>query len=115
MDIETVLVALGSKERLKIVHLLTRANFCQKHFEIVLGVNQSTSSRKLKILKEANIIAYDMYFGKKRYYITEEFKLTFPPLYEYIYNLYAETNSEELPYYSCGTCDEVHNSTSYSD
>lgn len=103
-----VLLALGNEERLKMTYLLTRGSFCQKHFEKILNVSQSNSSRNLKKLVDANIINYDLVFCKNRYYITDEFKESCPEMYSYVYKLYDDTNLKEESYDSAIRCNEMH-------
>lgn len=108
MDTKSVLIALGREERLKITYLLTRGNFCQKHFEKILGINQSNSSRNLKKLLDAEVISYETVFCKRRYSINDEFQIKFPDLYKEIYTMYDNTGLKKKSYNSVLECDEIH-------
>ena len=48
--------ALGDGTRLRIVALLSYGELCVCHIETALGLNQSTASRQLGILKAAGIV-----------------------------------------------------------
>src|SRR5436190_19173106 len=48
--------ALGDETRLRIVALLSHGELCVCHIETALGLNQSTASRHLGILKAAGIV-----------------------------------------------------------
>jgi ArsR family transcriptional regulator len=48
--------ALGDETRLRIVALLSHGELCVCHLESALGLNQSTASRHLGILKAAAIV-----------------------------------------------------------
>jgi ArsR family transcriptional regulator, arsenate/arsenite/antimonite-responsive transcriptional repressor len=48
--------ALGDESRLRIVALLSHGELCVCHLEAALGLNQSTASRQLGILKSAGVV-----------------------------------------------------------
>jgi ArsR family transcriptional regulator len=48
--------ALGDETRLRIVALLSHGELCVCHLETALGLNQSTASRQLGILRSAGIV-----------------------------------------------------------
>src|SRR5882724_2019249 len=49
--------ALGDETRLRIVALLSHGELCVCHIETALGLNQSTASRQLGILKSSGVVA----------------------------------------------------------
>jgi ArsR family transcriptional regulator len=48
--------ALGDETRLRIVALLAHGELCVCHFESALGLNQSTTSRQLSVLRAAGVV-----------------------------------------------------------
>ncbi|HLL02086.1 MAG TPA: metalloregulator ArsR/SmtB family transcription factor [Myxococcaceae bacterium] len=48
--------ALGDETRLRIVALLSHGELCVCHFEAALGLNQSTTSRQLSVLRAAGVV-----------------------------------------------------------
>jgi ArsR family transcriptional regulator len=55
--IEDILKAFADRNRLRIVHLLSRKKMCVCELAFVLGITQPSVSRHLKKLKDAGIIA----------------------------------------------------------
>lgn len=96
MDLINILHALANEVRVKMVYLLCRGKFSQKHFEDTLEINQSTASRNLKKLKDANIIEENVMFSKKRYSVTSDFISKYPDLYNNIFSLFEGTTLKEI-------------------
>ncbi|HLM43787.1 MAG TPA: metalloregulator ArsR/SmtB family transcription factor, partial [Myxococcaceae bacterium] len=48
--------ALGDETRLRIVALLSHGELCVCHFASALGLNQSTTSRQLSVLRAAGVV-----------------------------------------------------------
>jgi ArsR family transcriptional regulator len=50
--------ALGDETRLRIVALLSHGELCVCHLEEALGIQQSTASRQLAVLRAAGVVAH---------------------------------------------------------
>lgn len=100
--------ALGDKNRLRLVNILSYAELCVCEIEVMLELNQSNISRHLKKLKDAGIISASKDAQWIHYRLSDDFELENSLLTEYLtdefgkndvftsdierYNLYKESS-----------------------
>jgi len=78
--------AIGDKNRLKILCLLSLHELCVCEIEVLLELSQSNVSRHLAKLRSENIISGDKDAQWTHYKISEDFKIENEFLYKYLIN-----------------------------
>ena len=90
--------ALGDENRLRIINLLGKGEFCVCEVETILGLTQSNASRHLKRLKTEGIISASKDEQWIHYSINESFIENNMTLFQYlnekfgVYNVFVEDN-----------------------
>lgn len=84
MDLIEIFKALGDENRIRILNLLTKGEFCVCEIEAVLEMTQSNASRHLSKLKSSGIIACEKKSQWVYYKMNSEFIKENRLLYEFV-------------------------------